>query len=126
MNRDAEMFWKSIAPGIRKARGMSILSADEAEKWMATNEGDELSEGEVRDILQAALGGERPCSEFERNEWSGDFACEDVAEEFLVLNRNAGEEDQAVQEELDELRKELLEDNGDEKDELEGGKKPSR
>ena len=55
-------------------------------------------------------------------EWTEEFATDEVADESLVLARDAGEQDPEVDQRIDELRKEALRDDDEEDDEtrLEG------
>jgi hypothetical protein len=91
---------------------------------MAEAEEAPISDEQIQKMVDAATG-TKAVSSFEPEpdyEWTSEFAGDEVADEMLVLNRDAGEEDPEVDQRIEELRKDALRDDDEEDDEarLEG------
>lgn len=109
--------WLRVAAKLRRALGLAPPSLEEADAEMAEAEETPMSDEEIQGIVDAATG-TNTIGSFDPEpdyEWTREFATDEVADEMLVLNREAGEEDPEVDQRIEELRKEALR-NGDEED----------
>lgn len=111
--------WSQVAAKLRRALGLAPPTLGEAETEMAQAEEAPMSDVEISRIVNAATGPDAPAS-FDPEpdyDWAGEFSTQEVEDEMLVLNRDAGEEDPEVDRRIDELRKEALRDDDEEDDE---------
>ena len=107
--------WNTLAEKLRRALGLCPPTPDEANK--AIREAGELpmSDDEIARIVQSVTSDDIPPAIFHPdNSWTGDIDTAGVAKDSrLVMNRNPGDEDEAVDEHVDELRRDALEDDDD-------------
>ncbi|WZP01245.1 hypothetical protein EP7_005674 (plasmid) [Isosphaeraceae bacterium EP7] len=109
MISDADRFWKGVAKQLRRAKGFSIPTPEEAEAELDAAEEEPLTEEEIDAMVRAATSGEMgsyaPAPDIS---WLGDSSDETSDEELLVLNRNRGEENAEIDTLLGEQRREAL------------------
>lgn len=107
--------WNKVAEKLRRALGLRPPTPDEADK--AIREARELlmSDDEIARIVQSVTEDDVPPVVFHLDDsWKQDIDTGAVAADSrLVMNRNLGDEDEAVDELVDELRKDALEDDDD-------------
>lgn len=109
MTSDADRFWQGVAKQLRRAKGFSVPTPEEAEAELDAAEEDPLTDEQIDAMVETATSGEvgsyTPMPDLS---WLGDFSDETADEELLVLNRNRGEEDEEVDTLLEEQRQEVL------------------
>lgn len=110
--------WSRVAARLQRALGLAPPTLEEAEAEMAKAHEVPISDTEINRIVDAATGADTPASVAPEPdyEWTAEFATDEVAEDMLVLNREAGEEDPEVTQRMEELRKEALSDDEEEDD----------
>lgn len=110
---------------LRRMKGLCPLTPEEADAALAATPDTPLPEDEIeRLLLSAASGGaclEEPVPE---QEWDPDRELEEIDEEVLQLNRNAGDEDAEVDQRVDEHFRKAVGDDGEEDDERGDGQAP--
>jgi len=116
--------WSQVAARLRRALGLAPPSLAEADAEMTEAQEVPMSDKQIRAIVNAATG-TNTVGSFDPEPdygWTSEFAGDEVADEMLVLNREAGEEDPEVDQRIEELRQEALHDDDEEDDEtrLEG------
>ena len=116
--------WSQVVVKLRRALGLAPPSLEEADAEMAAAEEAPMSDEKIQRITDTATGKDAigafdPEPDYD---WTAEIATDEVADQMLVLNREAGEEDPEVDERIEELRKEALRDDDEEADEarLEG------
>lgn len=123
MSDDAKK-WSQVVDKLRRALGLAPPSWKEADAEMVKAEAVPMTDEEIERIA----GGAKRQEDHENYEleadytWASEYASEEVAEEMLVLNRDAGDEDPEIDDLVDKHRKEALRDAAEEDDEtkLEG------
>lgn len=111
MTSDADRFWQGVAKQLRRVKGFSIPTPEEAEAELDAVEEEPLTEEQIDAMVQAATSGEvdsyTPTPDLS---WLGDFSDETADEELLVLNRNRGEDEgnEDIDALLEEQRREAL------------------
>ena len=112
MNSDADRFWQGVAKRLRRAKGFSVPTPEEAEAELDAAEEDPLTEEQIDAMVQAANSGEiQSYTPMPDLSWLGAESDEYADEELLVLNRNRGEDDEEIDALLEEQRREALGDH---------------
>lgn len=111
--------WQKVAAKLRRAMGLSEPTPEEAAEAMGTAGEAPMSEDEVGGIVRGVCDRRRPrrrASEPKQG-WVDAINTEEMAEDtMLVMNRNAGDDDGAVDQELERLREEALANDDEEED----------
>lgn len=121
MTSDADRFWEGVAGKLRRAKGFSIPTPEEAEAELDAAKEEPLTDEQIDAMMRAAVSEEldtyTPTPDLS---WLGEAKDSLIDQEQLVLNRNRGEEDTEVEELLEGQRREAL---GDDEQHL-GSKEP--
>jgi len=124
MSKSADKRWEELTAKLRKLKGYSPLTPEEAEKAYANAPEEQMSDDEISGIVEQVVSGElaswAPSPDLG---WLDDMSLSEVEEDALLLHRNAGESDPDADDTEDELRKEMLED--DDEDAAAGGSMPT-
>jgi hypothetical protein len=127
MTSDADRFWEEVAKKLRRAKGFSIPTPEEAEAELDAAEEEPLTDEQINGMVEAAVSGElaawTPTPDLS---WMGETNDSTIEDELFALNRNRGEEDQDVDEILEEQRREALGDDVQQGSEERDGQSPSR
>ena len=116
MTADADPLRKDLER-LRKLKGLCPLTPEEAEAEFAAAPEEPITPDEVEDLIRRVKSGELDAAEpFPDGQWLDEVEYEDVEEDVLQLNRNAGEEDEATDQLLEELRRKALDDDEQQRD----------
>jgi hypothetical protein len=129
MNSEADKFWDEISDKLRQFKGLRPLTPKQAETEFPRVPEEPLSADQIDSIIEAVTTGELASWEpLPQLDWTNALNVDEVTEDVLQLNRNRGENDPETDRLENELRQELLNDNGTEKDEdgMAGGAIPPR
>jgi hypothetical protein len=112
MTSDADRCWEEVAQKLRRAKGFSIPTPEEAEAELDAALEQPITDEQISAMVEAAVSGEladwTPTPDLS---WMGETNDSTIEDELFVLNRNRGEEDPEVDEILEEQRKEALGDD---------------
>ncbi len=110
---------------LRRIKGLCPFTPEEADAELAATPDAPLSAEEIERLLSSALSGapgvEEPVPE---QDWDPERELEEIDEEVLQLNRNAGDEDAEVDQRVDEHFRKALDDDGEEEDDRGDGLAP--
>jgi hypothetical protein len=116
--RDEEMINK-----LRKLKGFSPMTPEEADAAYHVAPADHISDDEINSMIEFAISGGRASWEPRPDiDWPDEVNTSDIEDDVLQIHRNKGEDDGDTTEE-DKLRKELLNDDKTENENgVDGGK----
>lgn len=124
MSNSADKRLDELTAKLRKLKGYSPLTPEEAEEAYANAPEEQMSDDEISGIVEQVVSGELASWDPSPDlGWLDDMNLSEVEEDALLLHRNAGESDPDADDTEDELRKEMLED--DDEDAAAGGSTPT-
>lgn len=112
-----EKAWHRFSEIIRKARNDCPLSPEEAQKELdalSTAETSPLSSFEIERMIAKVLDRDfEPEKKVADTGWVDSYGGNDIEADVLVLNRNKGDTDPEVEAKLEELRKKVDDEEGE-------------
>ncbi|OAI41698.1 hypothetical protein AYO40_02580 [Planctomycetaceae bacterium SCGC AG-212-D15] len=115
MNSDPDPLGRDIAR-LRRKKGFCPMTPEEADAELAATPDEPLPPDEVERLLLAATSGvpdvEEPLPDADTGWRNTEEVCDELEEEMLQLNRNAGDDDDETSDLLDEHRRKALGDEG--------------
>jgi hypothetical protein len=125
MTSDADSFWDEIAPKYRTYRGLSPMTAQQADAAFDDAPAIPMTAEEIQRIVNAVVAGEQPTWEPEATGWSRSENLEQVESDMLAVYREQGETDPETEAKEEELRNRMLNDESpDEQNGVDGGATP--
>jgi hypothetical protein len=124
-------FWEEVRGKLHRAHDLDPLCEEESEKEYKKAPAEPMSEGDVEDVLafvrsMGTKGGMTPKAQDAEDdgedddiaaEWTDPVTDEMMAGDLQLINRNAGDQDDATKDLVDELRQKALgEPEGGEED----------
>lgn len=109
--------WQKLASRLRRAMGLFEPTPEEAAEAMRTAGEVPMSEDEIDEIVRGVCEqrGPKRRDPTSTRSWPESVDTEKMIEDtMVVMNRNAGEDDEAVDREQQRLREEALEDDEEE------------
>ncbi len=128
MSSDADKYWHDIAGKLRKKKGLSPLTPQEAEAAFDAAPEIPLSDDHIRSIVESVKSGELTTWEPLPNlDWTDELDLQTVEDGVGQLFRNEGKHDPETDKAEEELREELLGDDEskDDPDGMDGGAAPA-
>lgn len=108
---------------LRKLKGFCPMTPEEADAAFDAAPVDEISDDEIQSLVEFATSGGKASWEPKPNlGWGAETNLGKIEDEALQLYRNKGEDDSDTSEE-DSLREELLNDDTEDEDGVDGGEK---
>lgn len=107
--------WNEVAEKLRRALGLCPPTPDEADRAIREAGEIPMSRDEISSIVQSATSGELPPTIFHPDDsWTAEIDTGHMAEDsMVVMNRNRGDDDEEVDKQIDQLRREALQDDDD-------------
>jgi hypothetical protein len=123
MNSDADRLWNELAPKYRRNKGLCRMTPEEAETAFNAAPEVPISDQQLRRMIDAATSESSP--EWQPpTEWTPEEELIDVGEEMAALHREQGEETPETIEIEKQLREQLLSDDTEDEDGMDGGTAP--
>jgi hypothetical protein len=124
MSHDAEKRAEEMLHKLRKLKGFCPMTPGEADAAYNAAPADPISDDEVESLIDfVTLGGKASWEPKPDLDWTEDEDLSNVDEDALQLHRNRGEDDGDFTEE-DRLREEMLSDDEENEDGVDGGEEP--
>jgi hypothetical protein len=121
MEKKDKQFWQTFGGTVRKALGNCPLTPEQAQKELNTLKASEIlpfTEDEIETSIDKILRGDLEPEVAEPDlSWLGGIDTAAVGEGVYALNRNRGDEDPEVDDQIDELRKKALDEEQPDDDE---------
>ena len=115
MNHDANEFWEKVSPGLRRSLKWTPPTLSEAEAEFNAAKAEPLSENQIQSILHYAKTGRRKEQPARRSllDWLKDRDLTQITQDMVpALARNAGVNNEEVEDLLNKLREEALRAEG--------------
>ena len=119
MSGNYKSFWNELVRKNQRVEKTPTTAAD-VEKLIESVEAEPLSDDEIGSIVQAVSRGESHTYQPEPSfDWIDNVDTSSIEEGMLQINRNQGDADSDVEKRMDDFRKKALEDDGDDKEDVE-------
>jgi hypothetical protein len=109
---------------LRRKNKWCPLTPEEAEAELKAAPDEPFDEDEIAALVGLVRSGQIEPTPPEPELWTGDEQLDEVEEDVLQLNRNAGERDEQTDRLIDELRRKALDNDGKEQYRQDGGASP--
>lgn len=122
MSHDAEKYVDETLNKLRKLKGFCPMTPEEADAAYNAAPPDAICDDEIESLIDfVTSGGSASWEPRPDLGWTEDENISEVEKDAIQLHRNEGEDDGDTSEE-DRLRKELLSDDEEDEDRMDGGK----
>jgi len=123
MNSDADRLWNELAPKYRRYKGLCRMTPEEAESAYNDSPEEPISDEKIWSIVDSVTSDTIPNWQ-PPMEWTPDDDMADIREDMAALYREQGEETPETTEAENTLREQLLNDDTEDEDAVDGGTTP--